>query len=118
MVITTSFVKADEDSNNYLASVEQLLNSNGIDYYLIGDLALANEMQASFKNDLNLITILTVLVIFIVVAIAFKSLFIPLAGLIHSRFNLSNDVTTISDREQFVLSGNHRCSSNLNGCGD
>ena len=78
MVITTSFVKADEDSNNYLASVEQLLNSNGIDYYLIGDLALANEMQASFRNDLNLITILTVLVIFIVVAIAFKSLFIPL----------------------------------------
>lgn len=78
MIITTSFAKADEQSITYFGQVEQLLKDNDISYYLIGDIPLAYEMKGTFRNDLNLITLLTVLVIFVVVAIAFKSLFIPL----------------------------------------
>ncbi len=78
MVLTTSFAHADEDSLAYLDEVARLLEFHNIDYYLVGTLAMAREMNGSFRADLNKITILTALVIFIVVALAFRSWFIPL----------------------------------------
>ncbi len=78
MVLTTSFAHADEDSLAYLDEVASLLEFHNIDYYLVGTLAMAREMNGSFRADLNKITILTALVIFIVVALAFRSWFIPL----------------------------------------
>ncbi|HOJ45110.1 MAG TPA: MMPL family transporter [Bacilli bacterium] len=78
MILTTSFAHADEDSLAYLNEVASLLELYDIDYYLVGTLAMAREMNTTFRADLNKITILTALVIFIVVALAFRSWFIPL----------------------------------------
>jgi predicted RND superfamily exporter protein len=78
MVLTTSFAHADQDSLAYLDEVAGLLDFHDIDYSLVGTLAMAREMNSTFRTDLNKITILTALVIFIVVALAFRSLFIPL----------------------------------------
>lgn len=46
--------------------------------YVIGDSPMALEMSKSFDGELNYITILTMIFIFVVVAITFKDLLIPL----------------------------------------
>lgn len=47
-------------------------------YYLIGNSAMVQEMHEGFGKELNSITLLTALAIFIVVAITFRSFILPL----------------------------------------
>lgn len=47
------------------------------EHYLIGLSVMYKELKDGFKHELLLLTILTVLAIFVIVALAFKSLFIP-----------------------------------------
>ena len=47
------------------------------EHYLIGLSVMYKELKDGFQHELLLLTILTVLAIFIIVALAFKSLFIP-----------------------------------------
>ncbi len=47
------------------------------DYYLIGNSAMNFEMEKSFGGEMLLITLLTAIAIFIVVAVTFRSLIIP-----------------------------------------
>ena len=47
------------------------------EFYIIGDSPMAYEMSKSFDNELNFITVITMIAIFIVVAITFKSAIIP-----------------------------------------
>ena len=47
--------------------------------YVAGDSPMAYEMSKSFGNELNLITVLTMIFIFIVVVITFKSIIVPIA---------------------------------------
>ncbi len=46
-------------------------------YFVIGDSAMAYEMSQTFSSELDFITVLTMLAIFVVVAITFKSILIP-----------------------------------------
>ena len=46
-------------------------------YFVIGDSAMAYEMSQSFNGEMDFITILTMIAIFVVVAITFKSILIP-----------------------------------------
>jgi len=47
------------------------------DYYLIGESCMYNEMKNGFSREVTLVTILTVIAIFLIVAIAFKSIIVP-----------------------------------------
>ena len=47
-------------------------------YFLAGDSAMAYEMSLTFGDELNFITLITMIAIFIVVALSFKSFLIPL----------------------------------------
>ncbi len=49
---------------------------NKIDYYMVGDSAMAYEMSQTFSSEMNFITILTMLAIFAVVVCTFKSFFV------------------------------------------
>lgn len=53
-------------------------NSLSRDYHFVGEAAMNVEMEAGFDRDLWLITILTAVAIFVIVAITFRSLLIPL----------------------------------------
>ncbi|MBQ3470189.1 MMPL family transporter [Candidatus Saccharibacteria bacterium] len=57
---------------------ERLGPTNKTDYFLIGDSAMAYEMSETFNDEMNFITILTMLSIFVVVVFTFKSLFVSL----------------------------------------
>lgn len=76
MVITS---KMDSESTEVKELIMTLKNDlTDIDSYIIGDSPMALEMSKTFNDELNLITILTMAFIFIVVAITFKSLIIPI----------------------------------------
>lgn len=51
---------------------------NKIDYYMVGDSAMAYEMSQTFSGEMNFITILTMLAIFAVVVCTFKSFFVSM----------------------------------------
>lgn len=78
IVLNTDFGMEDEDTQNFIQRVKDWFNENGIQAYIIGDSPMAYEMSQSFAGELNFITILTMVAIFVVVAITFKSILIPL----------------------------------------
>ena len=51
---------------------------NKIGYYMVGDSAMAYEMSQTFSDEMNFITILTMLSIFAVVVCTFKSFFVSM----------------------------------------
>ncbi len=51
---------------------------NKIDYFMVGDSAMAYEISQTFSNEMDFITVLTMLAIFAVVVCTFKSLFVSM----------------------------------------
>lgn len=78
IIINTTFLKEAKDTFKFIENIKQNFENDNIKAYIIGDSPMAYEMSNTFDNELNSITILTMIVIFIVVEITFKSLFIPL----------------------------------------
>ena len=57
---------------------DELGPKNKIDYYVLGDSAMAYEMSQSFSGEMDFITIVTMLAIFAVVVWTFKSVFVSM----------------------------------------
>lgn len=75
MIINTLYPLESEETERFVANMKEW-NLN--DFYIIGDSPMAYEMSETFPSELNFITILTMLFIFVVVAFTFKSILIPL----------------------------------------
>ncbi len=56
---------------------DEMGEGNKTKYFVIGDSAMAYEISQTFNGEMDFITIVTMLVIFAVVAITFKSILIP-----------------------------------------
>ena len=78
IVINTSFEAETDDTHAFIQKVKDWFADNGVEAYIIGDSPMAYEMSKSFAGELNFITILTMVAIFVVVAVTFKSILIPL----------------------------------------
>ncbi len=79
LIINTKFDVESDETFAFVQKIKDLLNNNSLtDAYIIGDSPMAYEMSQTFNNELNFITILTMIAIFIVVAITFKSILIPI----------------------------------------
>jgi len=79
LVIEAFYPKESAETTAFLADLEKYCDSN-LDHrsFLIGNAALNYEMQKTFDSELLFITMLTALAIFLIVAITFRSLSIPL----------------------------------------
>lgn len=77
ILIDTELPKESEQMYRLIERLEAKLGKDLSDYYIVGDSYVAYEMKQSFQNEVNFITILTVVLIFIVVAVTFKSVLIP-----------------------------------------
>ena len=76
MVLNTKYSYEGEETYEFINKLESDLGSKeGI--YVSGHSSMAVEMSNSFNDELNKITILTMIFIFVVVAITFKDLIIP-----------------------------------------
>lgn len=76
VILNTKYSFEGEDVYDFVHSIENKLgDKEGI--YIAGNSSMAVEMSETFNKELNKITLLTMVFIFIVVAITFKDLIIP-----------------------------------------
>ncbi len=78
-VVNTVFGDGDKDAMAFTKELNQLCKDNLTgDYYLIGSTPMAAEMSGSFRGELNKITLITAIAIFIVVLFTFRNVLIPI----------------------------------------
>ncbi len=75
VVLNTDLDLESKDTFKFIKKIESKIK--GKDIYLIGDSSMAYNLDKTFDNELNFITILTMIFIFIVVMVTFKSILIP-----------------------------------------
>jgi hypothetical protein len=79
VLIETHLPEESPETFAFLQSIkDEMGEGNKTKYFVIGDSAMAYEMSQSFGGEMDFITILTMLSIFVVVAVTFKSILIPL----------------------------------------
>lgn len=79
MMVSTTLSEESKETNDFLENMnEKYEDGFSGDFYLIGNSPMQYEMSLTFQDELNAITLLTAVAIFIVVAITFRSLIIPL----------------------------------------
>lgn len=106
IILQTSY---DEESEETFSFIEQLKNNlsqrTDHNYYVVGNSLMAYEMSQSFDGEMNLITILTMIFIFVVVAVTFKSFLIPiiLVALIQCAVFFTMGVMTVVDGEMYFI---------------
>ncbi len=75
-ILNTNYGLEDEDTYSFIYSLQNDIGKND-DIYIVGNSSMAVEMDQKFDDELNKITLLTMIFIFIVVAITFKDFIIP-----------------------------------------
>lgn len=79
LIVTTGYPEESTATTAFLDQLNIVCGENlSGDYYLVGNSAMTYEMQKIFDNELLFITLLTTIAIFLIVALTFKSIFIPL----------------------------------------
>ena len=78
IIINTKFDPESKETFDFIQKIKDDLGDKVGELYVIGDSPMAYEMSQTFQNELNFITVLTMVAIFVVVAITFKSGIIPL----------------------------------------
>ena len=77
IVLNTTFNAESSETFEFIQKLDDMLGEELENFYIIGDSPMAYDMSHTFDSELNLITIITMVAIFIVVAITFKSAIIP-----------------------------------------
>lgn len=77
IVLNTKLDQESKETFNFIKKLEKIFGKNNHEAYIVGNSPMAYEMSNSFNDELNYITILTMVAIFVVVAITFKSISIP-----------------------------------------
>ncbi len=78
IVLNTKFDLESPETFEFIKNVKEMLGEGLEDFYVIGDSPMSYEISQTFDYELNAITIITMVAIFIIVAITFKSIIIPL----------------------------------------
>lgn len=75
MIINTTLDSEGEKTYQFIENLNSELNDNFTnEFYLIGNSVMANEMNNSFKKELNFVTIISVIAIFVIVLFTFKNI--------------------------------------------
>ena len=78
LTVTTKLPVESEKTSAFVKEMTELCNEKlAGEHYLIGNSIMVDEMESGFSRELLLITLLTAVSIFIVVALTFRSLVIP-----------------------------------------
>ena len=78
VIINTKLDMESEETFKFLKNLRNQLKDSAQEFYIIGNSPMAYEMSQTFASELDFITILTMLFIFVVVAFTFKSLLISI----------------------------------------
>lgn len=102
-IFNTTLEAEGEETYNFISAVKD--HMNGKNAYVIGDSPMALEMSKSFDGEMNLITVLTMIFIFFVVAFTFKSILIPiiLVFLIQCAVYITMDTLTFAGGSVYFI---------------
>lgn len=78
IIINTKLDAESKETFNFINDIKTMLEEDVSEKYVIGDSAMANEISKTFSQEFDFISVLTMIAIFIVVAITFKSIIVPL----------------------------------------
>lgn len=78
VVLNTKFAPESEETFAFIQKVKDLFAEHLDEVYIIGNSPMAYEMSQTFSSELDFITVLTMIAIFVVVAFTFKSIIIPI----------------------------------------
>ena len=108
VVIRSQLPAEGGDTMQFIKELRDDLSSRELSgkTYLVGNSAMAYEMAQSFSRESIIITIVTAIVIYVVVAISFKSLSIPLilVLLIQTAVWITMTITGLTDGSIYFLS--------------
>ena len=77
-IIFSDYPKEAPETNDFVESLTAQCNSQlKGEHYLIGESVMMNEMRNQFDSEMLLVTLITILSIFLIVAITFRSLAVP-----------------------------------------
>lgn len=102
-IFNTTLEAEGEKTYSFISAVKN--HMNGKNAYVIGDSPMALEMSKSFDGEMNLITVLTMIFIFVVVAFTFKSILIPviLVFLIQCAVYITMDTLTFAGGSVYFI---------------
>ena len=96
-IFNTSLESEGEETFSFIRKLKETFSQNATTpVYAIGDSPMALEMSETFNNELNFITILTMVAIFVVVAFTFRSILIPLVLVLIIQTAVWTTMSTIS----------------------
>lgn len=75
MIVSTNYPAEGESTFKGIGEIKSAAEKEFGECYLVGDSAMGYEMDNGFQKELNFVTILTVIAVFIVVIFTFRSLF-------------------------------------------
>lgn len=104
LVLNTSYAPEDKETYKFINRLEKDLgDKEGI--YIVGHSSMAVEMSKTFDAELNKITVLTMIFIFVVVAFTFKDLIIPfvLVLIIQTAVYVTMSCITISGGKVYFI---------------
>ncbi len=78
IVLNTKFDFESPETFEFIQKLKDMIGEDIEDFYIIGDSPMAYEMSQTFDDELNFMTIITMIAIFVVVALTFKSIIIPI----------------------------------------
>ena len=76
-ILNTTLAEEGEETFAFIEKLKSDIDSENAHVFVIGNSPMAYEMSKTFSDEMNFITILTMISIFVVVAFTFKSLLIP-----------------------------------------
>ena len=105
IMVATTLQKESDEAFAFVERLDGILKENMGEYYIMGNSYLAYEMRASYSDEVNLITLISIVLIFIVVALTFKSLIIPtvLVALIQCAVYLTLSFSYMAHLEFYYL---------------
>lgn len=77
-VVVSNYPDESPETYAYIENMQKLADESlAHDHYLIGESNMFSEMRSGFDHEMLIVTILTIIAIFVIVAISFRSVIIP-----------------------------------------
>lgn len=105
-VLNTEYPVESGETFAFVAEAEEGLKNAGVsEFYIIGNSPMSYEISQTFNDELNFITILTIIFIFVVVLITFRSFSVPvvLVSLIQCAVFLAMGIMTLLDGSVYFI---------------
>ena len=78
IILNTKLEPEGDETFGFIQELQEALPDQSTEFYVIGDSAMAYEMSQTFGAELDMITLITMIFIFIVVALTFGSILVPI----------------------------------------